>query len=104
MVCRSTPRPLRPCSRERWPSRSSRTARANAERVGIDLGAFIAAPDSAEFAAILASYAELPLNVEHGARRKRLADARRSGDLARAVAMGGRIAAGARKVSEMQAA
>jgi hypothetical protein len=85
-------------------SRLVRRVRVEAERAGIDLSApFMPTPDSAEFSAILASYAELDLVVEAGARRKRLADARRAGELARAVAMGGRVAT-ARKVSAAQAA
>jgi hypothetical protein len=88
-------------------SRLVRVVRINAERVGIGLsGALMPAPDSAEFSAILAPYSELQAVVEHSAsaRRKRLADVRRAGELARALAMGGRVVStGLRKQPEVRA-
>jgi hypothetical protein len=69
------------------------------------MGAFMPAPGSAEFDAILAPYSELQVIVEHSARRKRLAGARQAGELARRAAMGGHGLHGQRKrQSPLQAA
>jgi hypothetical protein len=77
-------------------SRLIRAVRDNAKRVGIDLSSeFMPAPTSTEFSEIMASYSELQAIVEHSGRRKRLADARRAGEQARMIGMGG---AGHRKV------
>jgi hypothetical protein len=87
-------------------SRAIRIVRANAARLGVDLsGSLMPPPDSAEFDAIMTAYTELPPGiVESNAYRQRTAAARRAGEKARAVAMGGRVVTGSRKQPQAQAA
>jgi len=72
-------------------SRIVRVVRANAARLRIDLReAFMPAPNSAEFDDLMKSFEELPSGiVEARALRRHEVAARKAGELARAVAMGG---------------
>ena len=78
-------------------TRTIRTIRASASAEHIDLsGAFMPVPGSVEFDEIMSAFGELPsFIVEASAYRQRLAAARRAGERARVIAMGGRVAAGA---------
>ncbi|WP_407174435.1 hypothetical protein [Bradyrhizobium sp. STM 3562] len=84
----------------------TRTVRANAARLGVDLsGPFMPAPGSTEFTEIMAPFAELPTGmVEASARRKRESAIRRVSERVRQRAMGGRIIHGQRKQPQMQVA
>jgi hypothetical protein len=79
-------------------TRTIKTIRACASAEHIDLsGAFMPVPGSAEFDEIMSPFAKLPSGiVEISAFRQRVAAARRAGERARLIAMGGRVAAGNR--------
>ncbi|MBV9543133.1 MAG: hypothetical protein JOY61_02005 [Chloroflexi bacterium] len=81
--------------------RAVRVAAARNRLVGFD-APMMPAPDSTEYAVIMAPYAEaaLPDVVEEVGMKKAEMAARRAGSLSRSIAMGGTVKAGARKPSK----